>query len=61
MKTNEQIKQYAYAVAESHFYADVDTHEPWEPFEDYPAQWIADEVDNMADMLTRAMVWATEE
>ena len=61
MKTGEQIKDRAFAIAEAHFYADVEGQQPWEPFNHYSAQWIAEEVDNMADMLIRAMLWAQGE
>ena len=58
MKTLDEIKERALAIAQMHFYADVDDLTPWEPFEDYDEEWIAGEIESMADMLTRNMLWA---
>lgn len=58
MKTLAEIKQRATAIASMHFYADLDGKTPWEPFENYNDEWIADEIEYMADMLTGQMLWA---
>ena len=58
MKTLEQIKERAQAIAEMHFYADVDDGTLWEPFENYEDEWIAEEIASMADMLIRQMLWS---
>lgn len=58
MKTLAEIKARAHSIASMHFYADVDDLTPWQPFEDYDQQWIDDEIENMAEMLTHAMIWA---
>lgn len=58
MKTLEEIKTRARAMAEMHYYADVDGHQLWEPFENYPDEWIADEIESMTDMLVVSMRWA---
>jgi hypothetical protein len=58
MKTLAEIKQRATAIAEMHFYADLDDKTPWEPFERYNDEWIAYEIEVMADMLARNMLWA---
>ena len=60
MKTLAEIKERAQAMAEMHFYADVDDLTAWEPFEDYDDEWIQEEIENMADMLTHAMIWAQQ-
>ena len=60
MKTLAEIKERAQAMAEMHFYADLDDNTLWEPFENYNDEWIAEEIENMADMLTRNMLWAQQ-
>jgi hypothetical protein len=58
MKTLDEIKQRAHAIASMHFYADVDDLVPWEPFENYSDDWIQEEIENMAEMLVGQMLWA---
>ena len=58
MKTLDEIKQRAHAIASMHFYADVDDLTAWEPFEDYDDEWIQDEIESMAEMLVISMLWA---
>ena len=60
MKTLDEIKERANAIAMMHFYSDVDDNTLWEPFENYNDEWIAEEIENMADMLTRNMLWAQD-
>ena len=33
---------------------------PWEPFETYPAEWFAEEVEALASQIERAMIWAQQ-
>lgn len=58
MKTLAEIQSYARAIAQSHYYADFDDLSLWEPFEGYSHEWVQEEITSMADMITRAMVWA---
>ncbi len=58
MKTLAEIKIRARAMAEMHFYADVDDLTAWEPFENYSDEWIQDEIESMTDMLVISMLWA---
>jgi hypothetical protein len=58
MRTLAEIKQRAQAIAEMHFYADPDSLLLWEPFQDYNDEWIADEIENMTEMLVKQMLWA---
>jgi len=60
MRTKDEMKEYARAIAEMHFYADGDDYTPWEPFEQYPAEWIEEHVADMADIITNAMLWVQE-
>ena len=58
MKTLAEIKTRARAMAEMHFYSDVDDLTAWEPFENYSDEWIQDEIESMTDMLVISMLWA---
>jgi hypothetical protein len=58
MRTVDEIKQRAQAIALMHFYADLDDLLLWEPFQDYNDEWIADEIENMTEMLVGQMLWA---
>jgi hypothetical protein len=58
MKTRKQIRKYAEGVAWAHFYSDEDT--PWGPFENYPQDWIDEQVESLADAVERAMLWAQQ-
>jgi hypothetical protein len=40
MRTLAEIQSHALAIAESHFFADPDERLAWEPFENYPDEWI---------------------
>lgn len=60
MRTLDQLKAHALAIAEMHFYSDVHDATPWEPFEHHDAEWIEAQVADMADSITYAMVWAQE-
>ena len=61
MKTKIEIRKRARAIAEMHYYADVDGRQLWEPFEHYPKEWIREEIKNMSQMLARNMLWAQEQ
>jgi len=58
MKTLPEIQHLAATMAEMHFYADYEDKTAWEPFENYPEAWVEEQMDNMAEMLVRVMVWA---
>ena len=59
MKTIEQIEDRALAIAYGHFHCE--SGEPWEPFENYSEEEIAEEVEMLTDVIARAMRWAQEE
>ena len=50
-KTEEQIRSFV----EDHYYCDsCDGKRPiWEPFENYPEEWIEDQIDNDIRALTK--------
>jgi hypothetical protein len=56
MKTIEQIQERAQAIAYGHFHCD--DGQPWELFENYPEQQIAEEVEMLTDAIASAMHWA---
>lgn len=60
MRTIDQIRAHALAIAEMHFYADVDERLAWEPFENHDAEWVEAHVDDLADIITNAMLWVQE-
>lgn len=59
MKTKKAIRKYAEGVAWAHFYSDEDI--PWEPFEDYPKEWLEEQCESLADAVERAMIWTQGE
>lgn len=58
MKTLDEIKTRAHAIASMHYYADFDELTAWEPFENYSDEWIQDEIKYMTEMLVGQMLWA---
>jgi hypothetical protein len=56
MKTKQEIRKYAEGLAQDHFYSGDDT--PWEPFEDYPQEWLEVHFEALADAIEEAMLWA---
>lgn len=58
MKTNEQIQEEAYAIAYNHFHCE--DGEPWEPFQYYSEEQLAEETESLADVIAHAMRWAQE-
>jgi len=61
MKTNSQLLERAYGIAESFFYSDDECQEPWEPFEDYPNEEIQEQLHDLAQTILQAMLWAQGE
>jgi hypothetical protein len=59
MKTKEQVERYAKGVAWGMFYADEDVL--WEPFENYPQQWVDEQCAILATAIETAMLWAQGE
>jgi len=58
MKTLPEIQNLAATLAEMHFYEDYDDKTAWEPYESYHEEWVKEQMDNMAEMLVRIMLWA---
>jgi len=58
MKTNSQLLERAYGIAESFFYSDDECQEPWEPFEDYEKEEIQEQLHELAQTILQAMLWA---
>lgn len=58
MKTNSQLLERAYGIAEAHFYSDDECEIPWEPFEDYDKEEIQEQLHDLAQTILSAMEWA---
>ena len=58
MKTIEQIEDRSLAIAFSHFHCE--DGQPWEPFENYSKEDLAEEVAVLTDVIAHAMRWAQE-
>jgi len=54
----DKIRKYAEGVAWAHFYSDEGV--PWEPFEDYDDEWLAEQCEMLADAIEKAMLWAKQ-
>ena len=60
MLTNDELKKRARAIAESHFYSDDECDIPWEPFEHWPDEDIKEQVEDMAQNIFIALLWARD-
>jgi hypothetical protein len=60
MKTNSQLLERAYGIAESFFYSDDECQEPWEPFEDYDKEEIQEQLHELAQTILQALLWSQE-
>ena len=58
MKTEKQIEAYAQVVAQDFVYSDADKGIAWEPFENWDADDLAEQIEMMADTIKHAMLWA---
>jgi hypothetical protein len=58
VKTLAEIQNLAVNMAEMHFYVDYDNKMAWEPYQNYPEDWVEEQMENMAEMLERVMLWA---
>ena len=58
MKTITEMVNESEELAEDFFYSDDEREILWEPFEDYPPEWIAYQKHKLSDLIYDAMVWA---
>lgn len=56
MKTRTEIRQYAKGLAWEQFYSDDDV--PWQPFEQYPDEWLENQCVELTNAIEAAMLWA---
>jgi hypothetical protein len=56
MKTKAQLKKHAKVLSKGFFYAD--DNQAWEPFEDWSKDKLKYEVENLAENIYQAMLWA---
>lgn len=59
-KSNSELLERAYGIAESFFYSDDECEIPWEPFEDYDKEEINEQLHELAQSILQAMVWSQE-
>ena len=59
-KSNSELLERAYGIAESFFYSDDECQEPWEPFEDYPNEEIQEQLHDLAQTILLAMQWSQD-
>jgi hypothetical protein len=59
-KSNSELLERAYGIAESFFYSDDECQEPWEPFEDYDKEEIQEQLHDLAQTILLAMQWSQE-
>ena len=60
MKTKDELKARALGIAEGFFYCDDECETAWMPFEDWNKNLLDDQVQDMAEVIYQAMVWAQE-
>lgn len=60
MKTNSQLLERAYGIAESFFYCDDKCEIAWEPFEHWEQDELREQVHDLAQSILRAMEWSRE-
>ena len=58
MKTNSELLERAYGIAESHIYCDDDCDIAWQPFEDFDEEELKDMTHDLAQSIYQAMLWA---
>ena len=61
MKSNSQLLERAYAIAESHIYSDDDCEIAWQPFEHFSDDELKDMTHDLAQSILLAMEWAQNE
>ena len=60
MKTNSQLLERAYGIAESFFYSDDECQEPWEPYEHMEPEELQEHVHDLAQTILQAMLWSQD-
>jgi hypothetical protein len=58
MRTNSELLERAYGIAEAHFYSDDECEIAWEPFEDFSDEDLKDQLHDLAQVILHAMQWA---
>lgn len=60
MKSNSELLERAYAIAESHIYSDDDCEIAWQPFEHFSDDELKDLTHDLAQSILLAMQWSQE-
>jgi hypothetical protein len=61
MKTNSELLERAYGIAESFLYCDDECLIPWEPFEHWPDELVKDQLHDLAQTILLSLQWAQGE
>ena len=59
-KSNSELLERAYAIAESHIYSDDDCEIAWQPFEDFSDDELKAMTHELAQTILLAMQWSQE-
>jgi hypothetical protein len=57
-KNQSELLARAYGIAESHFYSDDECTVAWEPFEHWDDDELSAQVNDLAESIYQAMLWA---
>jgi hypothetical protein len=57
-KNQSELLARAYGIAESHFYSDDECTVAWQPFEDFDDDELSAQVNDLAESIYQAMLWA---
>jgi len=60
-KNQSELLARAYGIAESHFYSDDECTVAWEPFEHFDDDELSAQVNDLAESIYQAMLWAQGE
>ena len=61
MKSNSQLLERAYGIAESFIYCDDECQIAWEPFENWPKDQLQDQLHDLAQSILLAMQWSQKD
>lgn len=57
-KNQSELLARAYGIAESHFFSDDECTVAWQPFEDFNDDELSAQVNDLAESIYQAMLWA---
>jgi hypothetical protein len=60
-KSNSELLERAYGIAEMHFYSDDECECPWEPYEHMEPEELQEHVHDLAQTILLSLQWAHNE